>query len=87
MLSCMKKMSALKSGAVCYIGDHETDVKCVHAANRVLQEENINVKIFSIGACYDAGADTSTWSARPDFEAPKVGDISDIVEHISRSSG
>ena len=83
LLSCMEKLSAIESGYVCYIGDHETDVRCVRAANRVLQEENVNVKIFSIGACYDSEMDTSTWDARPDFEAQKVEDILKIIERIS----
>ena len=83
LLSCMEKLTAIESGYVCYIGDHETDVLCVRAANRVLQEENVNVKIFSIGACYDSGMDTATWDARPDFEAQKVEDILKIVDHIS----
>jgi len=82
LLSCMEKLSALESGYVCYIGDHETDVRCVRAANRALQEENVNVKIFSIGACYDSGTDTSTWNVHPDFEAQKVEDILEIVDKI-----
>lgn len=82
LLSCMEKLSALKSGYVCYIGDHETDVLCVRAANRVLQEENIRVKIFSIGACYDPETDSSTWNVRPDFEAHRVEDILEIVDQI-----
>jgi len=82
LLSCMEKLSAIESGYVCYIGDHETDVRCVRAANRVLQEENVNVKIFSIGACYESGMDTSTWNTRPDFEAQKVEDILEIVDKI-----
>jgi len=82
LLTCMEKLSALESGYVCYIGDHETDVRCVRAANRVLQKENVNVKIFSIGACYESGMDTSTWNTRPDFEAQKVEDILKIVDKI-----
>jgi len=82
LLSCMEKLSAIESGYVCYIGDHETDVRCVRAANRVLQEENANVKILSIGACYESGMDTSTWDVRPDFEAQKVEDILKIVDLI-----
>jgi len=83
LLSCMEKLSALKSGYVCYIGDHETDVLCVRAANRALQENNVKVKIFSIGACYDTGADTSNWNVRPDFEAERVEDILKIVYNIT----
>ena len=82
LLTCMEKLSALESGYVCYIGDHETDVRCVRAANRVLQKENVNVKIFSIGACHESGMDTSTWNTRPDFEAQKVEDILKIVDKI-----
>ena len=86
LLSCMEKLSALESGCVCYIGDHETDIQCVHAANRTLQEKNVNVKIFCIGACYDSGTDTTAWHVRPDFEARQVADILDIVDHINHSS-
>ena len=82
LLRCMEKLSALKAGYVCYIGDHETDVLCVRAANRALQENNVKVKIFSIGACYDTGMDTSTWKVRPDFEAHRVEDILDIVDKV-----
>lgn len=84
LLSCMEKLSALGSGYVCYIGDHVTDVHCVRAANRALQEKNVRVTIFSIGACYDPGTDTSTWDVRPDFEAHRVEDIFKIVDHIGR---
>ena len=82
LLSCLEKLSALESGHVCYIGDHETDVLCVRAANRFLQEENIKIKIFSIGACYDPGTNTAAWNVRPDFEAHRVEDILDIVDKI-----
>jgi HAD superfamily hydrolase (TIGR01549 family) len=83
LLSCIEKLSMPVAGCVCYIGDHETDVQCVRAANRKLQEENANVQIFSIGACYDSGPNTSTWNFRPDYEVQKVEDILKIVEHIS----
>jgi HAD superfamily hydrolase (TIGR01549 family) len=82
LLSCLEKLSAMKSGYVCYIGDHETDVLCVRAANRALQQDNVKVKIFSIGACYDSETDTAAWNIRPDFEAHKVEDILEIVDKI-----
>jgi HAD superfamily hydrolase (TIGR01549 family) len=87
LLSCMEKLSALESGYVCYIGDHETDALCVRAANRVLQANNVKVKIISIGACYDTGTDTAAWQVRPDFEAHRVEDLLDIVDHIGSSNG
>ena len=82
LLSCLAKLSASGFGHVCYIGDHETDVQCVRAANRALQHEKVDAKIFSIGAFYDTGTDTSGWKVRPDFEARKVEHILEIVEKI-----
>ena len=84
LLSCLEKLSALQPGYVVYIGDHETDAFCVRAANRVLREDNVKVKIISIGACYDNGAGTADWQVRPDFEAHRVEDILRIVDHIGR---
>ena len=85
LLNCLEKLCAPGPGNVCYIGDHETDVQCVHAANHALQAEKANAKIFSIGACYDSGADTSTWNFRPDYEAHTVEHILEIIDHIGRS--
>lgn len=82
LLSCLEKLSITGSGRVCYIGDHQTDVLCVQAANRVLQENGAGIKVFSIGACYENGADTSAWPVRPDYEAQRVQDIPTIVEKI-----
>jgi HAD superfamily hydrolase (TIGR01549 family) len=82
LLRCIEKLSAFESGKVCYIGDHETDVQCAHRANRVLMENKVNVRILTIGACYDYGQDASIWNVRPDYEAQKVEDILEIVEQI-----
>ena len=82
LLSCIEKLSSSDSGLVCYIGDHETDAQCAHRANHVLKENKVNVRIISIGAFYDSGPDTSTWSIRPDYEAHKVEDILEIIDQI-----
>jgi HAD superfamily hydrolase (TIGR01549 family) len=84
LLNCIEKLSARQSGYICYIGDHETDIQCVRAANHVLDKESIDLKIISIGACYDPETDTSAWNIQPDFEARRVEDILDIVDHIGR---
>ena len=85
LLSCMEKLSDMAPGTVCYIGDHEVDVQCAIAANRLLQEEKIDVNIFCIGACYDSAVDTTLWTVRPDVEARAVADIIDIVGQVRRS--
>ena len=82
LLNCIEKLSAMQSGYICYIGDHETDIQCVVAANQELQEKNIDLKIISIGACYDPETDTSTWNVQPDFEARRVEDILDLIDKI-----
>ena len=82
LLNCLEKLTALASGSVVYIGDHETDIHCVSAANRALQEEHLSVNILSIGACYDSGTDTSAWNVRPDFEAQRAEDILEIIDRI-----
>ncbi len=83
LLSCLKKLSVSGSGSVCYIGDHQTDVLCVQAANRVLQKNSVRINVLSIGACYENGTDTSAWPVRPDYKAHRVKDITKIVEKIN----
>lgn len=82
LLNCIEKLSAMESGCICYIGDHETDIQCARAANHVLQKKNVDLRIISIGASYDPTAEASTWNVQPDFEARRVEDILDIVNHI-----
>ena len=84
LLNCIEKLSAIQSGYICYIGDHLTDIQCVRAANRVLQQKNVDLKIVSIGACYGPETDVSAWNVQPDFEARRVEDILEIVDHIGR---
>jgi HAD superfamily hydrolase (TIGR01549 family) len=86
LLSCLKKLAVSGCGSVCYIGDHQTDVLCVQAANRVLQSNGARMNIFSIGACYESGTDTSAWRIRPDYEARRTTDILDIVDRLSINS-
>ncbi|MCP4628946.1 MAG: HAD family hydrolase [bacterium] len=85
LLNCIEQLSAMESGCICYIGDHDTDIQCVRAANQVLQKKNVDLKIISIGACYDPEKDASAWNVRPDFEAHQVEDILKIIDHIKGS--
>ena len=87
LLHCIEKLSGFEPGVVCYIGDHETDVQCAHRANGVLTEKKVDVKILTIGACYDYGNDASIWNVRPDYEARRIEDILGIVEKIKNNGG
>ena len=82
LLKCIEKLPAMQYGCVCYIGDHETDIQCVAAANHVLREKNVDLRIISIGACYNPETDTASWNAQPDYKARKVTDILEIIDKI-----
>ena len=82
LLSCIAALSVPEPGNICYIGDHETDVQSASAANHTLRRINTDVRIHSIGACYDFGLDISSWSDHPDFVAWSVEEIVEIVERI-----
>jgi hypothetical protein len=73
ILSCLQRIFANKYFPVYPGSDSKVSIT------------NIKAIIFSIGTCYDSGKDTPTWNARPDFEAQKVEDILEIVDHINRS--
>ncbi|MCH7955362.1 MAG: HAD family hydrolase, partial [Candidatus Marinimicrobia bacterium] len=77
LINCIEKLIGSKSGAVFYIGDHETDIQCAMNANRVLQ--NTELKICSIGAFYGYVSNNSDWSVQPDYEAHSVQDIFNII--------
>ena len=79
LLMCVEKLTELTPGLVFYIGDHETDVKCVTNANDVLKKNESNVKIISIGALYCSDDEASDWSVKPDYEAKRAGDIIDMM--------
>ena len=85
LLACIEELTNSGPGCICYIGDHETDVQCAGAANRILQQKKAEIDIICIGACYDSGGDLSKWRVRPDFTATTVRDIADIIDQIKRS--
>ena len=85
LLGCIEELTDSGPGCICYIGDHETDVQCVGAANLILQQKKTEIDIICIGACYDSGGDISGWKVKPDFTARAVSDIADIVDQIKRS--
>ena len=83
LLMCIEKLVGHNSGYIFYIGDHETDVKCVLNANNILSENKTDMKIISIGAFYGFEVDTSGWSVLPDFQIQNAADIKSIVNNFN----
>ena len=83
LLMCIEKLVGHNSGHIFYIGDHETDVKCVLNANNILSENKTDMKIISIGAFYGFEVDTSGWSVLPDFQIQNAADIKSIVNNFN----
>ena len=82
LLLCIERLTNYKPGVVIYIGDHETDVRCVVNANKILSEKKKDIKIVSIGAFYGFNVDTSDWSVLPDYKIQSAGVILDIVSNF-----
>ena len=83
LLSCIEKLAIAESGTICYIGDHDTDIQCARAANHVLQEKDADIKIISIGACYDSSTEAASWKVQPDYVAHEVEEILEVVETLN----
>ena len=86
LLSCIEKLKVVESGIIYYIGDHDTDIQCARSANHVLQEKNADLKIISIGACYDSGTDAASWKIQPDYVAHEVEEILEVIEALNFNS-
>lgn len=82
LMQCISELVQKETGTVIYIGDHETDVRCVVNANEVYKENGSNLKVISIGALYDTDTNSSIWKIKPDFIAEKVKDITKIIKIV-----
>lgn len=83
LIMCIDKITNSGTGYILYVGDHETDVQCALNANNILSENNLGIKIISIGAFYGFDVDTSEWSVLPDYQIKNVADIKSIVNNFN----
>lgn len=83
LVACIEALTALRPGTVMYIGDHESDARCVDNTNRYFRTHGIEVDVVSVGAFYAPLADDSGWSTRPHLRAENPGQILDHVEQIT----
>lgn len=85
LLLCIRKLSALNSGYVFYIGDQESDVQCSFNANARLSRNKTDVRIVSICASYTSNNDSSNWYMKPDIVAQQTTNLVTIVQEFERS--
>jgi HAD superfamily hydrolase (TIGR01549 family) len=82
ILLCIKELTEFSPGYTLYIGDHETDVLCVHNANMTLQKYHLDIRVISVGAFYGSDTNHSDWIVTPDYPATTPKDILHIVERL-----
>ena len=76
LLSCISKITNKKKDmSVLYIGDHITDIECVHNANKKIGEKTV----FSVLLNHSNDNTWKEWNLEPDYIANNPADIPDIV--------
>jgi len=85
LLMCIERLTNSAPGTVVYVGDHETDVRCAHNADRALAERRVPLHVVTVGACFDGLGSDGSWSVRPDYQASSPRDLVTIVEGLRRS--
>lgn len=76
-IKCLERMFAnIRHKTFLYIGDHEGDV--VFARN-IEKELNHQSKVIAVTVKY-SGADTTTWSYKPDFEIESPSELIGLIE-------
>lgn len=76
LLSCISKITNKKKDiTILYIGDHITDIECVHNANKKTGEKTV----FSVLLNHSNNKTWKEWNLKPDYIAIRAADIADIV--------
>lgn len=75
LVMCIESLTELRPGRVLYIGDHESDARCAHAAAEHFRQSAIDVDVVAVGAFYSGEVDDSGWAARPHVRARDPRDI------------
>jgi HAD superfamily hydrolase (TIGR01549 family) len=86
LLMCIERLTNSAAGTVLYVGDHETDVRCAHNADRVLRERRIPQHVVSVGAFFDRVGSDRSWSVVPDHRASSPEDVVSIAVELRENS-
>ena len=69
LVACIDHLTETRPGRVIYIGDHESDIECVHNTNAYYAEQKVAVEIIGISAVYGPLSSDSHWSVKPHYRA------------------
>lgn len=83
LLLCIEQLTRMQPGRVLYIGDHESDTRCVAAANGRLRADGTPVHVLAVAALFDESASDGSWTTAPDYRARHPADVLEIVAGLS----
>ena len=87
VLACLERVAAGAAGVVLYVGDHETDVRCVANARAVLTGQGRPARLISIAACFTGADGVAGWAQQPDYVARHPLDVIDIAREVAEAGG
>lgn len=83
LLLCLEELTRFEPGLVFYVGDHETDTRCVAQANAVLRQRGLATEVISIGAFFGRQGNGSNWPIQPDYSVSSPAEIVSIVKSLA----
>lgn len=83
LLLCIDEVTAMQPGRVLYVGDHESDTRCVVAANARLQQQGLAVEVLAIAALFGDSSSDEAWETAPHYRAHHPAEVLEIVATIS----
>jgi len=86
LVACIDRLTGSRPGRIVYVGDHESDIECVHNTNVHYANQKIPVEVIGISAVYGPLSDDSHWSAEPHFRAEHPQQILTFVTDLLAAS-
>ncbi len=85
LIACADRLTGSRPGRIVYVGDHESDIECVHNANAHYAEHDVPIEVIGISAAYGPLSDDSHWSAEPHYRAEHPVQILTFVTELLAS--
>ena len=82
LVACVDRLTGTRPGRIIYVGDHESDIECVHNTNLHYAGRGIPVEVIGISAVYGPLSDDSHWSAEPRYRAEHPRQILTFVTEL-----
>ncbi|MGD9153734.1 MAG: HAD-IA family hydrolase [Gammaproteobacteria bacterium] len=79
---CLQQMKVPTAGTIIYIGDHHEDTQFARNAEKMLRNDNNQLRVVNIAACY-SGAKPDLWEMQPDYRAHSVDEVVSIISSFT----